>query len=364
VFFTPSSETPDDIWHSSVCIENIDNLLYSYHLVRLRFIKQIDNKFKWYIFNFADTRKLFERNCNGITRYTLSVGVFQDASIYYPESLEEQQRIADILTTVDNAIDSVQSLIDKHELIKQGMMDDLFTRWVDPETGSLRPHPSIAPQLYQDSELGLIPKEWEVKRLQELLSEKIIISHLDWNHWWLYPKSHEFVEFWVPYVSANAILSGDVDYKNVKFLPKDRASKFVKWVAEDGDVLFAHNATVWPAAILETKLSYMILSTTLTYYRCNKEKLQNNYLLNYMRSSLFQDQCSAIMWQTTRNQIPITTQRTLNFVMPNYIEQWIITEKIEWSNNLIKSFKYQKQKLLLQKQWLMQDLLSGKVRVI
>jgi len=50
--------------------------------------------------------------------------------------------------------------------------------------------------------------------------------------------------------------------------------------------------------------------------------------------------------------------------MPNYIEQWIITEKIEWSNNLIKSFKYQKQKLLLQKQWLMQDLLSGKVRVI
>jgi len=91
--------------------------------------------------------------------------------LYYIFDLpsNEQRKIADILSTIDDAIDSTQALIYKYELIKEGMMYDLFTRGIDPATGSLRPHSSLAPELYQESELGLIPNEWEVKSLENLI---------------------------------------------------------------------------------------------------------------------------------------------------------------------------------------------------
>jgi type I restriction enzyme S subunit len=72
----------------------------------------------------------------------------------------EQRKIAKILTTVDNLIEKTETLIAKYQSIKQGMMHDLFTRGVDAN-GQLRPPVDEAPELYKESELGWIPKEWE-----------------------------------------------------------------------------------------------------------------------------------------------------------------------------------------------------------
>lgn len=74
--------------------------------------------------------------------------------------LTQQRKIARILTTVDNLIEKTESLIAKYESIKQGMMHDLFTRGVDAH-GQLRPPYAQAPELYKHSELGWIPKEWD-----------------------------------------------------------------------------------------------------------------------------------------------------------------------------------------------------------
>ena len=65
-----------------------------------------------------------------------------------------------MLTTLDNLIEKTESLIAKYQAIKQGMMHDLFTRGVDVH-GHLRPIQADAPDLYQQSELGWIPNEWE-----------------------------------------------------------------------------------------------------------------------------------------------------------------------------------------------------------
>ena len=81
--------------------------------------------------------------------------------------LPQQRKIARILTTLDNVIAQTEALIAKYQAIKQGLMHDLFTRGVDA-TGKLRPPQSEAPELYKQSELGWIPKEWEVVRLAEI----------------------------------------------------------------------------------------------------------------------------------------------------------------------------------------------------
>ena len=78
--------------------------------------------------------------------------------------LPEQRKIAKILTTVDNLIEKTEALIAKYQSVKQGLMQDLFTRGLD-QHGHLRPPYAEAPELYNKSELGWIPREWEVEQM-------------------------------------------------------------------------------------------------------------------------------------------------------------------------------------------------------
>lgn len=165
------------------------------------------------------------------------------------------------------------------------------------------------------------PNEYYVVTLQELIDKGFITYHLDGNHGGDYPRSEEFVDSGVPYISANCIVNGEIDFAKAKFLTSERAAKLRKGIAQNEDVLFAHNATVGPTVILHTDEEKVILGTSLTAYRCNKEKIMPNYLKAYMLSDGFVRQYSGEMKQTTRNQVPITVQKKYLFLIPPIEEQ-------------------------------------------
>jgi len=212
---------------------------------------------------------------------------------------------------------------------------------------------------YKQTELGVIPKDWSICSIQGLINEKIIIDHLDGNHGELYPRSHEFKQYGVPYIAANNLVNGRVDFSGCKFLSENRASRFRKGIAKDGDVLFAHNATVGPVGLLRTELDYVILSTTATYFRCDQEKLLNSYLLYCLQSPLFVRQYSAVMSQSTRNQVPITAQRKFKIVLPpTKPEQTAIASALSDADTLIQSLSRLIAKKCQIKQGAMQTLLN------
>ena len=68
-------------------------------------------------------------------------------------------------------IEKTEAAIAKYQALKQGMMHDLFTRGIDVKTGKLRPSYQDAPELYQESDLGMIPKDWEVNELGNLTNK-------------------------------------------------------------------------------------------------------------------------------------------------------------------------------------------------
>lgn len=195
--------------------------------------------------------------------------------------------------------------------------------------------------------------EWEKKLIQNCIDEGLILEHLDGNHGELYPRSEEFSKRGIAYISANDFMDGKVNFDSCKKLPFERAKKFKKGIAKDNDVLFAHNATVGPVAILRTSDDFAILSTTATYFRCNATKLNNVFLSNDLLSTGFVKQYSRIMKQSTRNQVPITTQRKLEVSIPSLPEQQKIAdflstfdEKIENQQNIIKNLEQQKKGLM------------------
>ena len=133
--------------------------------------EQVDPKFILYAILSDDIAAQIEAHVVGSNYPALNSRDVRRLLVLKPP-YPEQRKIARILTTVDNLIEKTEALIAKYQAIKQGMMHDLFTRGVD-ENGHLRPTYEEAPDLYKPSELGWIPKEWEVERFRDRLREGV-----------------------------------------------------------------------------------------------------------------------------------------------------------------------------------------------
>ena len=211
-----------------------------------------------------------------------------------------------------------------------------------------------------ETEYGNFPVGWEFIKIQKLIDNKIIVDHLDGNHGSLYPRSNEFQDDGVPYISATDFLNGVVNFKNCKHLSLERAKIFQKGFAKNGDILFAHNATVGPVALLESNLDYIILSTTATYYRCDNKLLLNVYLKYALQSQYFVRQYQSVMAQSTRFQVPITAQRKFSIALPTKAEQSAIANALSDADTLISSLEKLIEKKRNIKQGAMQQLLKPK----
>ncbi len=128
---------------------------------------RINSTFFVYMTKQNDYLKQIEKNTQGSTRARTSISKLKEITLTIPEAKETQNKLAQILSTCDTVIQNTQKTIDKYKAIKQGMMQDLFTRGLTKD-GKLRPSYKEAPELYKESELGMIPKEWEVKELKVL----------------------------------------------------------------------------------------------------------------------------------------------------------------------------------------------------
>jgi len=125
ILFTPSSETPSDIGHSIVIFEDLHNTLYSYHLMRFRPIINLDILYSHYFCNIPSVLRQITRFATGSTRFTISVGSFSKLIIQLP-SLEEQQKIANFLSSLDSKIELVSTQIEKTKAFKKGLLQQMF----------------------------------------------------------------------------------------------------------------------------------------------------------------------------------------------------------------------------------------------
>lgn len=189
--------------------------------------------------------------------------------IYFPKDLEEQKHIAEILSTCDAVIQNTQKTIDKYKAIKQGMMQDLFTRGLTRD-GKLRPSYKEAPELYKESVLGMIPKEWEVDCIG--------------NNYTTYAggtpnrEHEEYYKGTIPWVSSSECNQFEINDTNehiTEFAVQNSSTKMVK----AGAILLAlYGATAGQVAKLNIDAT-----TNQAVLACLSDmKNDNNYLFYYI----------------------------------------------------------------------------------
>jgi type I restriction enzyme S subunit len=106
----------------------MEGIVYSYHVNRLRYKVDIDIKFGLYILKTRNFLKQVETLCEGSgKRYVLSLTKFKELEITYPDNKAEQQRISEIIYSIDSELDQLENKLEKYKLAKQGMMQQLLT---------------------------------------------------------------------------------------------------------------------------------------------------------------------------------------------------------------------------------------------
>ena len=131
VLFTPSSETIEDIGVSAVVMEDLGNTLYSYHLLRLRFSKEIHLNFKKYLFNNDLVQNYLSKSATGTTRKILGLSAFNNIILIVPPSLKEQEEIAKYLDDktqlIDKVLNNISSQIISLKELRKTLINDVVT---------------------------------------------------------------------------------------------------------------------------------------------------------------------------------------------------------------------------------------------
>ena len=128
IFLTPSSETRLDIGVSSVAMEDIDDLVYSYHIVRFRPVIEMDLLFRAYIFKNQKFLDQASTMCEGSgKRYVCSNKKFASFELEIPIDIREQRDIANKLYMMEKELNILKNKLQKYKKIKEGMMEDLLT---------------------------------------------------------------------------------------------------------------------------------------------------------------------------------------------------------------------------------------------
>ena len=276
IFFTRSSLVLSGIAACNVLRKVKEPTLFECHVMRIvPDRKQVDSDFVAYCCRDSFSRSYLMSRAKQTTMTTISQPEIEQLPIPLPP-LPQQRKIARILTTLDNVITQTEALIAKYQAIKQGLMHDLFTRGVDA-TGKLRPPQSEAPKLYKQSELGWIPKEWEVRTLDSAAERVIVGLALS--------VTQAYRDNGTPLIRNQNIRSGFFEDDEMLFLDPQFAGLFPNKRLVEGDVLTVRTGSnVGDTALAPAKYSGCLTFTTLITSP-KKSVLFAPFMVAYLASS-------------------------------------------------------------------------------
>lgn len=275
-------------------------------------------------------------------------------------SIPEQTHIANILKTCDIVIEKTKVAISKYNSIKQGMLQDLFTRGIDIRTGKLRPRYKDMPELYKESKLGKIPLEWESKKIKDSIYP--IMSNVD-----KIIKEDETKILLCNYmdVYVNRYLSKDISftYGSVNTTEMKRFILYIQDVIITKDSETPDDIAV-PAVLID-KIENLVCGYHLCILRSKDLNLLNGeFLMLQLQLYEINKQFSIRANGSTRYGLTIDAIENCFIKIPNDINEQIeIVKIIKTIDNKIKSEQNYLQKLQAIKQGLMSDLLTGKKKV-
>lgn len=309
------------------------------------------NDAEYYYHFFSLLKAELERRASGTTFLEISGTEFSEMDLPVPPPIE-RNKINEVLDTLDTHIRETEAIIAKLQKVKQGLLHDLLTRGVD-ENGELRPSYEDAPELYKQSKLGWIPNEWSVTKLEDLSEHIVDCPHST-------PK----------FCNDGYLVARTMHIKDGVFLEKEASkvseaeffSRNSRLEPQPDDIVFTREAPVGEAFVIPQGMK-ICLGQRVMVIRTKPDELDCHFLVYQLYSELMKKRFSILTAGTTTPHLNVSDVKELLILTPTLTEQKLHKDYL-MSYSLRERLELDKlKKLKLKKSGLMDDLLTGKVRV-
>ena len=312
-----------------------DNLVCSTGFAVLRAKKNINHEFLFQSILSDYYIQQLSNKMVGSNYPAVNSSDVRESNIILPP-LEEQEKIASILSTVDEQIDNVDALIEKNKELKKGLMQTLLTK-------------GIGHKKFKKTEIGEIPEEWNIFKLSDCAT---IIDSLH--------ETPEYSESGFPMIRVVDVNGKAINTKLTNKVCETIYKKFTKkYEPKQGDIIMSRVGSYGLVSYLKDServclgQNIVIITTEL----CKK------YLFYVLSSEYVKNNIEKVTVGSSQKTLSLANINELKILIPSIKEQNKISLILSDIDEKIEKYENKKQKLEELKKGLMQQLLSGQIRV-
>lgn len=302
---------------------------------------KVDSLFLYYV-SSSLSKEL--NNLSGTTTFGyVSIGKLQQINLLLPP-LPQQKKIAQILSTVDNAINKTDEIIKQAELLKKGLMQDLFTK-------------GIGHKKFKQTKLGMIPEEWEVVTMKDST-----IQLIDGDRGTNYPKLSDFSDDgYCLFLNTGNLKGNRFNFENCNFITQEKDEQLRKGKLNRHDLVLTTRGTVGNITYYSDNIQYknIRINSGMLIIR-GGEQFDQEYLYYLLQSPYIVTLFKSASSGSAQPQLPIRTLNLISIPTPDIPEQKQIVKVLLSADKKIELVKNQRKQLLGLKNGLMQDLLTGR----
>ena len=278
-------------------------------------------------------------------------GVIKKLDFFKPTK-PEQTAIATILSKVDAAIEATQNSIKAVEKLKKALMQNLLTGKLKPD-GNWR----TDDEFYVDEKFGKVPNGWHIIKGNKITSKITKGQSPKWQ-------GFEYQEKGILFITSENVRDGYIEIENPKYLPIEFHNKIKNSQLQKGDLLInIVGASIGRSAVFNLDVEYANTNQAVCVFRPNAEN-DSNFLAFYIQDGYTQQRFLGTQVETARANLSLGDFRKFKFVIPETKdEQVLISDKIYEVNIAIESKQAKIRTQQRLKKSLMQNLLTGKVRL-
>jgi type I restriction enzyme S subunit len=273
---------------------------------------------------------------------------------------EEKQSIAQIFDTLNISIHETEAIIAKLEAVRKGLLHDLLTRGIGAD-GELRPPQSEAPHLYKKSPLSWIPHEWElislgaiVRRSKGILQTGPFGSQLH---------AHEYVADGIPVIMPQDMVGGFLSEAKIARINSNKVNSLARHRVQLNDLVFSRRGDLSLCVAILEKNRGWLCGTGCLLARFSKKEIDGKWLALVYQQPFVQVQVNGRAVGSTMANMNTSILGSLVIGRPTLQEQKEVTRRVSCLKQRISLENDVLQKLWKQKSGLMDDLLTGRVRV-
>jgi type I restriction enzyme, S subunit len=332
---------------ASILLKNVKNkkIVAGLHtLVLRRKNENISFGFMKYLTSISYVKIQITSWVTGAKVFGLTKSTSKKIKIPLPTFLE-QQKIATIISNVDNLIESTEKVIENSKRVKIGLMQKLLTRGIGHTKFKKIPW-------YFGKEIE-IPEAWNISRLND-----VCIKITDGEH--IKPT---YTEKGMPFLTAKNIQNNGINFNNINYISKEDGIKSrQRCDPEHGDVLIvSRGATIGRTCIINSHDEFCLLGSVILIK--SGKNLLSSFLSHILKSNHIQKRIIGISNSTAQDALYLKDMQKIHIPVPTIEEQQKIVTILSNMDSKITSQEQSKEKLQKLKKSLIQKLLTGEKRV-